>query len=407
MALFKTPSLLISALLLSGAATAQSDREMTEPTDKHTFFNLTAAGIATLANQGYRLSDLEVVSAIGNSRLFSGTAVRNTGEYQSAWTWCFDKTPLQLLSIANQNSARLIDVERYTVGNSILYAGVMVDNSGPDPIEWYLWPEVSYADFTPLVTNAQARVIDVEYHEVNGENRLTVLAVRNTGPQQKTWWYAIDYTLPFIEDMLNQNHARLVDLERIAPNRYAAIMIEDTTTTRWQYWGIGAATVLERENYHLARTFDLEMYLDNGTPRYLALMIDNFENFSSYGTACATSQGPLQQDVTQGTGFIGSSVTYRGVNFVPSTLGVLNLGFNPTSLSLGILGLPACTLYTAPEVVLPLSIGANGISTQPVMLPQMPSLVGLSYFTQFIALDRAAGLAGVATSNGIVTRVRG
>ncbi len=408
MARFTITSLLAALALATAPATAQFDRETAAPTDgAQTFFNYTPQGIGALVSQGYRLSDIEVTVATASTIRFSGTAVRNTGAYATAWWWYYGVSPTQLLSYAQQHNARLIDVERYVVGNSVHYAGIMVPNSGPDAVSWYFWTEVPYSGLSNLLSTTQTRMIDIEHHQSNGQNRLTVLAIRNQGEHARAWWYYVDYDLPYIQSRIAAHHARPIDLERIGPDRWMAILVDDSISPWWYYYGQTAASVTHYQSYHHARTIDLEMYLDGGTPRYVAIMVDDFENFRPYGTPCSTAIGPLEQDVIASSGFKGTTVNFRAQNVTAGSVGVMNIGVQQTAILLTPFGFPGCSLYTDPLASAPFSVGGTNQVVVPVGVPNDASLVGAEFFTQFAALGRTSAGIQLAASNGIATTIRG
>lgn len=397
---------LLAATLASGSAFAQFDRELDSTVESRTFFNYTVAGIDTLVHQGFRLSDIEVTGT--NPTRFTGTAVQRTGEYASnGWWWYYGQTYIQLLTLCNQNGARLIDVERYEANGQTLYAGIMVDNTGPSAVQWYFWPEVTYPQVATLVQNTQVRFIDVEHHTTGGgEDRLTILAISNTGQHARNWWYYIDYNLGYIGTKQAENNARIIEIDRIAPGRWMSVMIQDDKGPQRFITSTSAANLLVREGELKMRTCDIEPYLDGGTPTYFAMLMDNFDQHEQFGQGCATSAGVLT-NTGLGEGMLGEDNQFVGSDFVPHTHGVFNLGFQEYNAPLDALGFIGCSIYTAPVVVVPFSVDVTGSKVVPVTIPLDYNLIGLEFQTQFFALDRSNAVAPVATSNGVRTVVRG
>lgn len=397
---------LLAATLAGGSAYAQFDRELDSTVEDRTFFNYSTAGIDTLVQQGYRLSDIEVS---GTSPMrFTGSAVKQTGEYASnGWSWTYGRTYLELLQLCNQNSSRLIDVERYEINGTTYYAGIMVDNTGPDAVQWYLWPNVTYPQVATLLQNTQVRFIDIEHFTVNGnEDRLTLLAISNTGQHARNWWYYIDYSLGYIVNKQDENNARLTEVDRIGLGRYLGIMVQDDKGPQRIIASATAASILARRDSLKMRVMDIESFLIGGVPRHMALFIDNLDQHEQFGQGCATNAGILT-NTGSGDGMVGEQIQFTGTNFVPDTFGVFNLGFQEYDAALDPLGFIGCSIYTAPELVVPFAVDPTGTEVVEITIPLAPGLYGLEFQTQFFSLDRGNVTSPVATSNGVRTTVRG
>jgi hypothetical protein len=100
---------------------------------------------------------------------------------------------------------------------------------------------------------------------------------------------------------------------------------------------------------------------------------------------------------------LGSTMTFT-TNEIPATglsFYLLSAGqYNP-GLDLGVIGAPGCNAYiTLPEILSSLQIGSPS-ATSNLTLPADPFFVGLSVYSQAVALDPTANAFGFITSNGV------
>lgn len=129
----------------------------------------------------------------------------------------------------------------------------------------------------------------------------------------------------------------------------------------------------------------------------------------AHGTGCASSAGvPLLVASGGSVPALGSTFTMVVQN-VPTTPGlavfvlgtdVVLAGGAPLPQDLAVLGLPACPLWVAPEVLVPVATG-SGTATLSLALPAAPLLAGSVLAAQVLVLDAGGGFAG-AVGNALV-----
>lgn len=97
---------------------------------------------------------------------------------------------------------------------------------------------------------------------------------------------------------------------------------------------------------------------------------------------------------------LGQSYTVVLTNLEPSiNLAILMFGFQPSSgTSLAAYGMPTCSLFTAPEVLIGVA-GAAGSATW--VWPTVGGAMGIPLYGQALAFDPAANAAGLTVSNAI------
>ncbi|MBK8976323.1 MAG: hypothetical protein IPM29_10365 [Planctomycetes bacterium] len=125
--------------------------------------------------------------------------------------------------------------------------------------------------------------------------------------------------------------------------------------------------------------------------------------FSSFGAGCAGSAGTPALAVSQLPWF-GSSFQVDLRNLAGNAGAVLFLGISNTQfgssalpLDLGIIGMTGCTLYSSNEISLATTASA-GTATFSIPLTS-PSLIGVQFFNQGLAIDPSANPTGVVVSD--------
>ena len=105
-------------------------------------------------------------------------------------------------------------------------------------------------------------------------------------------------------------------------------------------------------------------------------------------------------------------MSYGSSNAAPNSPVVLVIGFSRrqwTGLSLpfdlSMIGAPDCTLYTSLNRTLPAMSDQAGRATVRLPIPDDTSLIGQTYYSQFVAIDPSANLLGLTTSNAMVATI--
>lgn len=132
----------------------------------------------------------------------------------------------------------------------------------------------------------------------------------------------------------------------------------------------------------------------------------------TFGIACPTSSGTLPRIAASGTPLIGSTVTVN-LSQVDAGLSVLfHLGVSnttwlgvPLPLRLGIIGMPGCDLSVSVNIALALTTTAvgpvMGVATVPLPIPNNPTLLGLSLYSQWFVVNPMGSGSFGATSKGL------
>ncbi len=249
------------------------ERGFTTPTDWWWLYNATPAEVAAKANEGYRLFDLEVNST---SPTFTAVFVKNTGVHAKGWWWYYGVSDAQVASLLSSNNARLIDQEVYFVNGVKLNAVIMIPNTGADARAWWYYYGISFSTIGTLVNNNAARLVDIDSYTVNGTQFFNVVMVQNSGVDAKGWWYYVGVSPSQISSLLSTNNARITDLERLDNGTYAVIMEQSQGEYWWWYIGVTETDINNLTGQNGARIIDIERYFDPFLGvRYNAVMLSN------------------------------------------------------------------------------------------------------------------------------------
>lgn len=147
------------------------------------------------------------------------------------------------------------------------------------PQGWYWLRGVAANEIVALLNDdTDARLIDLE---IQTTEPLTFAAafVRNVGVQRVNgWWWYYNATFQEIVGFVDENDARLIDIERYDDGLYAAVMVSNTGEDEkawWYYAGVSAADMGSFTEQNEARLVDIESYDIDGTTFYDGIMIAN------------------------------------------------------------------------------------------------------------------------------------
>lgn len=131
--------------------------------------------------------------------------------------------------------------------------------------------------------------------------------------------------------------------------------------------------------------------LDTGTPHRAAAW--------NYGKGCYGSGGYLNLAFT-GLPALGRGFSVELSRARPSATGVHLLGLSSHNLDLTWKGAPGCSVYAAPDAVLPVTTDSSGRATTRLVVPNVPALLGFKLYHQFGVSDPINRLQVVTTNGG-------
>lgn len=395
--LFTTSLIAATAALLP----AQIDRESDERVDYQHLRDATIAEIQTWTAQGYRLSTFELNQLPPNLTMHC-SLVRNTGVYAAGWYFYYDKTRAELLSICSQNDARPVDVERYEVNGEEKFAALLFADTGAQQKAWS-WHNLAQGTIWSTLSNLGRRAIDIEPFTENGAVRYHVLSIANSGNDFRPWWVYTDVTAAEVQGFMAQHDARLYDYEaeNLLTGRACALLVHDDLPSL-TLWGNGYWSTFDDDIQNGGRVVGLGR---QGITGRAITLLDNLNPFTLSGTSCSGTEGATVQSAL-GNAFTGTSVTFRCEGLRAWAPAFIAYGLQPQTLPLAGMGAPFCYGLVVPTAVELRFANASGLATDTLAIPHDPSFVGLPLITQFLASDPGNNALGLQASRRLQTRIR-
>lgn len=271
--------LLLLGLAAVPAAAQLDDRTRTTPTGWWYMQNATEAQInAELSRTSSRLVDLSVRRA--NPWRFDVVAVHNSGPYAlPSAGWFYRRTAAGLRDLL-RNGYRLTDLEVRLVNGTPLYSGVMVPNSGAQRQDW---------DWIAAATTAQLdarlrqgwRLVSLSRFRLGNVDFWAAVVHRNSGAQfRRTWWYP-SLSAAEVGELLAENEAQLIDLDRTPAGRWTAVMTECACETwGWFYDARSAGELLDRAEHNGLRLINAHPYATPTGLRWSGVGVENLDRAS-------------------------------------------------------------------------------------------------------------------------------
>lgn len=391
--LFALP--LLMCLTAVETMAADDDRLNRHPVQQVWVNATTPSVLTSYTNAGYRITDLEIAS-VSPFRL-TASLVKNTGAYAKRWYWFYGMTGADVTTKINQLGVRLTDLEPYDAGGGALrFAALFEDNRGSNAKAWWWYYGMQFADVRTHYQNNNARIIDLERYTIGSTTAYAVVMIRNTGSDALSWSWALNYSGSSVIDRLRSLNHQLYDIEKVGDDRYNMISVNNgqSLATWFNVTPTYAETLRRNGNY---RMIDIEPYSDG---RLTIVMMHNSGFFTSQGSSC----GSGFSHTASGNPAPGQSPQFR-LN-APSTFTAfvtLLFGAQATSFDLGGIGAPGCRLYLQPSISVPiLAVGSTNVQLR---LPSSNSLIGQSLFTQFAVPQPGLNSLGLLTTNRIQTTV--
>jgi len=385
---------LLLTLATATVRAAEDDRLNRHPVQQAWLHDVTISTVTAYTNAGYRITDLEVTSA--SPFHVTVTLVKNTGAYAKRWYWYVGMTAADVTTKINQLGVRITDLEPYNAGGVLRFAAVFEDNQGRNAKSWWWYYGVQFADLQTFYQNNGARIIDLDKYTVGSTTAYTGVMIRNAGDDALSWSWALNYSGSSVISRLQTLGHQLYDIEKVGDDRYNMISVDNNQSlaTWFNVTPTYAETLRRNGNY---RIIDIEPYTDG---RLTIVMMHNSGFFTAEGTSC----GSGFSHTASGNPAPGQSPQFR-LN-APSTFTsfvTMMFGAQATSLDLGVVGAPGCRLYVQPSVSIPLL--AVGSTNAQLQLPNSSSMIGQSFYTQFAVPQPGLNSLGLLTTNRVKTTV--
>ncbi len=129
---------------------------------------------------------------------------------------------------------------------------------------------------TDEINKYDVRLIDLDTYLVNGKRRYSYIGIANQGVDGKAWWWYPDVSPKFVQQKVQEKHARLIDVERPSAGLMTVIMQRnDENAYSRHVYDFTLRDLLRFEASNGLRITDLEQYVKNGNVRFAAVLLDN------------------------------------------------------------------------------------------------------------------------------------
>jgi hypothetical protein len=265
---------LIGGTANASAAVQDPERNAAVPTGWHVWIRQSKADIDQLAlNAGERVVNVQVAST--SPLLFTAVMVKNIGPYARTGGWSYG-SEADVTNKLNAEQARLIDLEPYTVNGQRRFAYVWVKNTSDAAKGWHWNYDLTLDGVTDEINKYGVRLIDLDTYVVNGQRRYSYIGIANQGVDGRAWWWYPDVTPQFVQQKVQENHARLIDIERPSAGLMTVIMERnDENAYSRHVYDYTLRDLLRFQASNSLRIIDLEEYVKNGNVRYAASLIEN------------------------------------------------------------------------------------------------------------------------------------
>ncbi len=147
----------------------------------------------------------------GAPRLFA-VLISNTGADAKTWYFYQDQTPSQLATIAQNNNARITQLNSYVKNGVTLYDAVMISNTGADARSWWWYTNATVGALSNSLNANNARLIDLDIDPVTGNYNAVMVSCSAGCP---LWWWWVGVSTANLLNIVNQDGARIIDANSV------------------------------------------------------------------------------------------------------------------------------------------------------------------------------------------------
>ncbi|MEK8034108.1 serine hydrolase [Ideonella sp. DXS29W] len=158
------------------------------------------------------------------------------------------------------------------------------DHSTNAPTAWWTYTNVTADQVGTYLNQNGARLTEIEVYSVtSGVPRFTVRMVKNSGAYAVPgWWWYYGLTAAQVTSYVNANNGRLIEVEPYdiggGQIRFAVVMVSNTAgaARAWSYlMGVSSAQITDHINSSGHRLIDLDSYTEGGVKKYTAAFVAN------------------------------------------------------------------------------------------------------------------------------------
>ncbi|MDX2146415.1 MAG: serine hydrolase [Planctomycetota bacterium] len=276
-ALATAAAIFASGGLTPASALGDSGRDSNAITGWSYYTGVDLATVQGTINAGRRLVTLKVESA--NPLRFNVTTVNNSGEYaEGGWWWYYNATAQDVSNLLAQNNGRLISLSSYDAGGGVRrFAIVMVRNTGSSAKTWWWYTSRSQAEISNLLSQNNARLVDLHSDDIGGTRVYHAVMVRRSGADNIGWGWHVNADSTTISNWIDNTGQRLIDLQVVDDNplRFNAVYEQRQGQGWWWWFGQTFQQLEDKPSQYAARVFDQQRYSTASGDRFAFLMLDN------------------------------------------------------------------------------------------------------------------------------------
>jgi len=356
-----------ASLFISLPAIAQTDEILDTPAGWIYRYGASSADITSDINSGFRPFTIKR-SAAGQ---YDVVSIQNSAPYAvSGFSTSNMHYGLTVAGLSSQlSNRRLVSLDCYEASGSTRVNAISVPNTGAGSTGWGLLIDQTRQQIIDWVadTTPALRITDLSIYTVGGQKRYAAVAVNNQGAQSQGWWWYFDKTGAEVAALLEQNGARLIDIEVetaatiLTPARFACVMVSQNPGAGWIYPSLTSQQVDEVVNQTAGRITNLHRYTTgSGATRFAVSLVDNanpqtrrMRNYmaaeattGSYGFKLKEVDGPVLASLNENFVFEPASM----LKILHATYAIRQCALGNDSLTSDIYAINRCTTEYANNI---------------------------------------------------------
>jgi hypothetical protein len=275
----------LALLSIGSPSFAQPERYLDSLTGWGYLYGATSTQINSQNAAGARVTNIE---RVGSTNTYDMVVVDNSGPFAATGTVVvYNQTLTQLSNYLNNNNRRILDVEVDESAGAERFTAVTVPNSGTTAASGWGWlVRVNAQQIDDWLTdNPNLRLIDIERYTLGGTPFYTVVAIPNTGANfRPSWDYALNRTPDQVTALLSAgNGSCIIDIELESPGsvlttpRFNVIYVNSPSGAGlWWYPSLTSEQVNDLLNQNGARLVTFHRWTTwSGATRWAVSMMDN------------------------------------------------------------------------------------------------------------------------------------
>jgi hypothetical protein len=258
------------------------DRVVSTPTAHWYYYGVTAAQISSFVNKNNaRIVDLQVESVASNGTpYFTVAMVRNTGAYAKGWYWYYGLTAAQVSNEISADNGRIVSISPYQSGSSLLFAIVLIPNTGADAKAWWWYFGSGGGVINAIAALPSPRVVEAENYTFNGQKQYVAVAISNTGTDADGYLWYLNSNLSTVGASVANGAGQLLSFSNDGSN-FDSVSAGNPSADWWYYYGVNAKLLGELLSNNGARPTELRSSFGSSGRTFDTIMINNSNPYTT------------------------------------------------------------------------------------------------------------------------------